>query len=428
MFRLILVIIALITVSPALWLSQTAAQSTAQSPKENPILSPRLKELEKSIASGNQNALGQFWQEITQRGTPLVEPLPGDQQNMLVTFLWRGDQATQSVIVAGGVAGPDFGQNQLAHLAKTDVWYRSYRTPRYARFTYIFSINAEFKLDPLNSHRVPAYPREVSAVELPDAPPQPWSNLRPGVPAGRVEKRSMKSAILNNERDIFIYTPPGYRADGEPYHLLVVFDGGAYIEWVPTPVILDNLLAEKKLPPFVAVVVANASQELRGRELPCYAPFAEFLAKELVPWVRANYRVTTDPQQTVVAGSSYGGLASAYMGFTHPEIFGNILSQSGAYWWKPEGSNEPGWLIQQYVKSPQLRLRFYMDVGLFENFPTRDNGPSMVNINRHLRDVLRAKGYPVTYREFAGGHEYFNWRGTLADGLLALMEPEKKVQ
>jgi enterochelin esterase-like enzyme len=53
-----------------------------------------------------------------------------------------------------------------------------------------------------------------------------------------------------------------------------------------------------------------------------------------------------------------------------------------------------------------------MEVGRFDG---------LVFINRELRDILLVKGYPVTYREFYGGHDYFYWRGSLADGLIALL-------
>ncbi len=48
-------------------------------------------------------------------------------------------------------------------------------------------------------------------------------------------------------------------------------------------------------------------------------------------------------------------------------------------------------------------------------------GRSILVTNRHLRDVLLAKGYEVHYQEFAGGHDYLSWRGTLADGLILLI-------
>jgi enterochelin esterase family protein len=103
-----------------------------------------------------------------------------------------------------------------------------------------------------------------------------------------------------------------------------------------------------------------------------------------------------------------------------------VLSQSGSfYWWAP-GEDEHEWLIRQFVTSRKLPVRFYLDVGLLELGIPRRHAPTAVAANRHLRDVLQAKGYEVHYEEFNGGHDHFNWRGTFADGLLALVGQASK--
>jgi hypothetical protein len=112
---------------------------------------------------------------------------------------------------------------------------------------------------------------------------------------------------LKNERDIAVYTPPGYERNGAPLGLLIVFDGEWYLTLVPTPTILDNMLADRKIPPLVAVFVDNPS---RSAELHCNPVFADFLANELVPWIRGRYAVSDDPARTTLTGSSAGGLAS----------------------------------------------------------------------------------------------------------------------
>jgi enterochelin esterase-like enzyme len=205
--------------------------------------------------------------------------------------------------------------------------------------------------------------------------------------------------------------------------LLLVFDESSYLNQVPTPTILDNLLSEKKIAPMVAVLIANPSGETRSRELPPNPAFADFLNNELVAWVRQNYNVTKDPAQTVVAGSSYGGIASVYAGLRHSETFGNILCQSGSFWWsstKPEPYDEPNWFAKEFIKSPKLPLKFYMDAGSFE-VDMNGGGGAILEPSRHMRDVLLAKGYEVHYQENVGGHDYLSWRGSLADGLIALV-------
>jgi len=272
---------------------------------------------------------------------------------------------------------------------------------------------------------------------MPDAPPQPWADKRKGVPAGEIVKQDFPSALLKNTRKISVYTPPGYSKNAPPYDLLVVFDGDTFIETVPTPTTLDNLISEKRITSTVALIVSNA-KGMRGTELPCNPTFAEFLNSELIPWVRRSYNVTLDPRRVTIGGCSYGGLASTCAAYRHPETFGNVLSQSGSYWWTPPPDPtkpdtfapgaDPSYVAQLFVNSPKLPIRFYLDAGSLE-LDRSGKGGSILVPNRHFRDVLRAKGYEVFYQEFQGAHDYASWRGTIADGLILLggkpVEPAK---
>src|SRR5262249_5077115 len=228
----------------------------------------------------------------------------GGGPGLLVTFLWRGSRE-RAVILLGTIAQ----DARLAHLLGTDVWYRTYRLRRDLRFTYRLApirggfsldpgtpgydrekIRATAQVDPRNPHRYPATgPPLLSLVELPDAPPQPWVAARPGVPAGWVERGSLQSVRLGGPREVAVYTPPGSRADGDPYPLVVLLDGSGYLDLLPTPVVLDNLEAARALPPVVAVFVGRLEAAERDRDLSCSPAFTAFLAEELLPWVRQRY-------------------------------------------------------------------------------------------------------------------------------------------
>lgn len=246
------------------------------------------------------------------------------------------------------------------------------------------------------------------------------------VPKGNLFTCQQQSSILKNARDIWIYTPFGYKTEGDPYPLLLIFDGQAYVSnLIPTPAILDKLISEKLIPPTVAVFVSSIDQACRNRELPCYTPFIEFLVQELLPLIHKHYNVTDKPEKTIVAGSSYGGLAAVYAGLQHPEIFGNILSQSGAFWWNSDGDPNNSWIIRQFDAAPRLPLRFYLDVGDRETNPAVEGPevfPSMASVNRNMHAVLQSKGYPVYYAEFKGGHEYECWKEAFPIGLVILMK------
>jgi enterochelin esterase family protein len=414
--------------------------------------SPRIADLAKQLTSGdaqtNRAVIDAFVHDMHNQA-PLVEPVADDPHSRYITFLWHGDAATQIVFVLGGPTTTDPGA-KLARLADTDLWYRTDKIPSDARFVYKFQTNlpermprdpaAHRKLwqenppkpDPLNPHPIPD--SQGSLAELPDAPAQPWLERVPGLSnqiAGAIEKTltgrvvrefTFKSDILKQDRQYAVYTPPAYEPKADPCGLLVMFDGGAcsrLTDSCPVPIILDNLIREKKLPPTVALFVYQTDD--RTNELGCNERFADFLATELIPHLRSQYHVTADPKRTIIGGMSLGGLMSSFCTYRHPEVFGNVLSLSGSYQWTPglfegkEGPDiEPGWLTRQFTAHDRLPIHFFLCAGRFENFFPY----SLLGENRRFRDVLLAKGYTVNYTEFSGGHDPVCWRGPFVEGIM----------
>ena len=412
------------------WQVQGAEQPK---PDETPM-GPRLKKLQQALAQGHSTDA--FWQQVQQQGTPLVEPWEGGQ--LLVTFLWR-DQGNHNVRLFGSPSGD---HNPLRKLDGSDVWWTSVVMDPRARLTYALApdvprvanaaqqrrmILATLQRDPLNPHTFPAQLATQavdrfqgrSVLQLPQAPKQPWVQARSDVPQGTLTRHVVHSQILGNDRDVWTYVPAG----AEPQNLLVLFDAHAFVHDVPTPRILDNLMADGLLPNTAAVIVGNASPEARGQELPPNPKFAQFMAEELMPWVREQ-GLAQMARHTVVAGSSYGGLVSSYLGLMHPELFGNVLSMSGSYWWAPQG--EPaGWMQRawQTLPSPMPHVRFYIDAGTFEK--GRGGREGILETSRALGDILRERGLQVTQREWVSGHDYVQWQASLGCGLVALLAPQK---
>jgi enterochelin esterase family protein len=434
----------------------------------DPQPSPRIEALRRQIDSGNTNTAS-FWNAVAREGTPLVEPL--DDRYDLVTFLWRAAHDTRNVYLRATFGVPDRAgpQDSFHRLGSTDVWYLTVPIPKGARFFYRLQPNRSSdpdmspvtaQYDPLNRGGRQNCPGDTTSyfcqsfTELPGAKPQPWRERRPGVASGRIEKQTIHSALQNVDRDLTIYLPVGYpssppdplslrKRGNQGLPLVILFDGDEYLDdfWGGLNT-WDNLIAAKKIPPTVVVMVHN----LRGRrlfDLVANEKFGDFMAKELVPWVRAHYNVTRAASRTVVGGASAGGFAATYLGLAHPEVFGNVLSMSGAFWWslehnggicgglcpKPgdappvtnrDATTEPNWIAQLALRRPASRTRFYFAVGMFE-FDQAGSGAGILEETRHLRDILRARGTFVIFEPFMAGHDGLGWRGALGDGLLRLL-------
>ena len=398
------------------------------------LLSPTMQSLITRLKSNNKvKVVDEFWQNVEKEGTPLIEY---EQTDALVTFLWRGARHNVRLF------GAPFGSHQdLEKIKGTDIWFKTYRLPTDSLISYQLApdvphvpnqprasriaIMATKQQDPLNpttwqfegtdnyaTHSILTLKDTKHSPYLRDVSENFYS----------LTQHTIESIRLNNTRDIAIYK----HKDAIPQSpTILFFDGKNYQSKLKVPNTLTNLVNDKKIPPVNAVFVSNVSRKTRGQELPPNPDFAWFMANELMPWLTKK-GLSPSAQNTVLSGSSFGGLASMYVAMQYPNVFGNVLSQSGSFWWSPrEGTKqqtEPQWLTRKIARDNYKKLSIYMNAGVFETgYFTID----ILESNRHLRDVLNAKGYTVKYHEFSGGHDSYVWRNELADGLIYLLTNRK---
>lgn len=272
--------------------------------------------------------------------------------------------------------------------------------------------------------------------------PAPELNVRPGVPQGRVEQFSMQSTNSrfypgitrkafgrvdpNNPktlivdtypapytRAITVYVPHQYVA-GTAAPFIVTHDGPRLGNPDMTlPHILDNMIAEHRLPMMVAVMIGNGGGDAQGCERgleydTMSGKFAEFIEEEVLPEVEKHCQIklTKDPEGRATMGSSSGGAAALAMAWYHPEWYHRVISYSGTFvnqqWpFNPE-TPDGAWdfhekLIPQSAPKP---IRMWLEVGdrdLFNPNVMRDNMHDWVAANNRMATVLKAKGYHYQY-------------------------------
>ncbi|MCM1989082.1 alpha/beta hydrolase-fold protein [Oceanirhabdus seepicola] len=394
------------------------------------VTSGIIENLKNQIQEGNLKELDKFWGKVEKEGAPLLEKIKDNHNEMLVTFLFRENEGAENVVVVGSVPGYKYKENTMMKLLNSDLWYKSYVVRNDVKFRYRFSVNDTFdddyekrskKMipDPLNPKTFIYVGDEDneevvdSLFEMPMVKDEKWVKERCIDKKGKIELVRFESNTLGGKRRLWIYTPIGYEKESVPCNLVVLTDGFNYTNVMSGKNVFDNLIYDKKVEPFVTVMIDTSSDD-RYKELTCSDIMSDFICGELMKWIRENYNVTNDPAKTTIGGLSLGGLMAAYVALKHSDVFGNALCQSGSFWWEEE------WLTHEYEKEEKLPVKFYLNVGVLEDRPY-DIEPTMMDVINRMRDVLINKGYEVYYEQFQSGHDFLYWGETLGNGLISLI-------
>lgn len=227
--------------------------------------------------------------------------------------------------------------------------------------------------------------------------------------------RQFRSETLGNERDIWFREPDTM---GDPLNLVIFLDGDRYRDGVGATEVIDELEVAGEIDDALFVFVSHQSDEARWRECPCYPPFAQFVAKELLPWIQHHHPAIASAKERVLVGLSYTGLAAAYVAFEQPNLFTRVISQSGSFW------SEDCWLAKQVENlDTPMKAAFFLNVGAKETATNIQHKEDLVQEIAQIegverfRDALLGSGHAVEYRTYDGGHDHACWRQTLPEAL-----------
>jgi enterochelin esterase family protein len=386
-FGSLVVVLTVIVFAPAAVSSGEAREATS------PSIETLIGRVEAAKPVEVDAEISSFIQE-NQDGLPLIE-------DSLVTFIYNGTVALRAT-VPSDINRWDTKVHVMHRLGETDLHYLTLVMPMDARIDYKFYVDGLWMLDPLNDKTVRGGFGDNSAFAMPLYEPSPEIEYVDSIPHGTVDEHSFNSGIISGARKVQVYLPPGYKAGGD-YPMVVVQDGGEYITLASMVNVLDNIIADERIPPVIAVFVDPVD---RNYEYYLNPDYERMLLEEILPFVGENYSFSADPARRAIVGASLGGAISMMISLNHPEVFGKCGSQSGAF-----GVNEMA-LIQRVLTEPRKDIAVYLDCGTFGD---------LLDENRAMVDALKKKEYDFLYAEFNEGHSWGNWRAHTDDMLVFLL-------
>jgi enterochelin esterase family protein len=307
---------------------------------------------------------------------------------------------------------------ELRRIPGTDVWFLTIELDWGARVEYQFEIARDGQWwrfnDPYNP-RLARSPLGDSSVchgpgyEVPD-----WASVRADTDRGELRELKMHSLAQRRDNRVTAYLPAHFEASIR-YPLLVVHDGGDYLDYASMKIVLDNLISDKKL---AKIIVAFTYPGERLTEYPNDPDHARWLTHELLPDLEKRFPLLSEPRGRCLMGTSFGAVAALSTAVRFPGTYGSLLLQSGSFLysdpavWHGEGTTtfEPVVRFVDHYRAAPVRAvdRAFISCGAYED---------LVDANRAMLPIFRSSGMKINYVESRDGHSWESWRDRLEDGL-----------
>ena len=361
-----------------------------------------------SDTASRRHALDKWWNDLREaKHIPLVA-------EDSVLFLYRGEAG--SVVWMGDFNGWGYNkafENNGKRIPGTDVWKLRCVFPKDARLDYKIFINqTTWVLDHENPHHQwsgVGGGSPNSELRMPLWIEDPIQHVRPSGAHGTVKKDILfASKILGYQIMYNVYLPASHE-NHTKLPVIYVTDGFEYMlpELGNMITVLDNLIADKKIKPIIAVFLdqrepINRSNNKRMEELGMNEKYLKFFTEEFIPAVEVKYPILRNVADRAILGSSMGGLTSAYFAFARPDLFGMAGMQSPAFWMRPQ-------IYALCDKASGPKLKVSLTSGLIND---ASEG------SRKMRDILQNNSCVYHYRENNEGHSWGNWRNLIDDILI----------
>jgi len=284
-------------------------------------------------------------------------------------------------------------------------------------YGYSYNVDGTRLLDPSNTEIKPNLMGLSNVVHVAGSAPLPWEQS--DVPHGLLHHHFYKSNVVGDNRDFYVYTPPGYDPNANArYPVLYLLhgysdDASGWSAVGKANLIMDSLIAQNKVKPMIIVMPLGYGAPEIVHPAPGVAPFNNAalrdknfnyfrtaLIDEVIPTVDRTYRTDPSRDARAIAGLSMGGAESLLTGLNRPDKF----SWVGAFSSGGLGDDFSAAFPQLTAASSSQYHLVWIACG------TEDR---LITLNRKFVDWTKEKGIRVTQIETPGMHTWMVWRRNL---------------